>query len=1435
MGRKSMAMLLSCIILATVIGLLWSTQRKSVMAQVEHSLAGQLSEALGSRVTVGEVEISSFQTVKIKELILYDKEQQLMGKIPEVTVSYHPLDLLLGKSTMDAISTVRLMEPSLWLKQKDNGRWNIEDIWADKPSEQQAFRGEVVMEKGQVSIQAKGHSWSIQETGGSLDFSQYPALAIHLSANYKGQEITLAGQYNAKGHIGLTAYARELPLADWQPLLPDSLSVNVETGTLQQAEVTLVQDKGQLQWAGAAQFSKVGGMVQGTQVEAAEGSVTFANQKVYVWAKGIWQQQPVKAAGTVTLGQGSPVLALQVSSGDFDTQVIGDQLPLQGKAAFDVTVSGSADNPNVDGWVQIAALKWQQYAFSNIKTNLHLADGQLAFRQLSLEGFGGNVTGQGEVSLKEGSYSFALQGQHMDVSALPQEVASVEGYADVFATVKGKDSIESAEINGMVSMAAGRVVDVAFEELHTGFRKEQSQFILDYLNVNLGKGKVSAAGKIEGAQIQLQVFGTGVPLERLNGLLAGADAKGTGRFSGTLFGTLQAPEFSGEFSASEGRVYQQPFAQATGTFQGNKNLLEIKKLAMNNGPTTHELQGTIGLTGTRDINVTLITRNARAENLVALLSPGERITGNVNNEVVISGPLDSYKMEGHLLLTDGSFRGQLLAKGEGRYYREKGRLWLQNFTITSLNTQIALSGSVEPDKNLDLSVTADPIDLERLHLTLPYPIKGQAKFVGKLTGTPDSPIFNGQIAAERLNINHQEFTQINGQIALHGQQLDIPTFEFHQGNGSCTFSGGLDMGTNELYGGLEVQDVQIESILPVFQVPDKGVTGRLQGNIRVAGTTKRPNLWLTGSLTQGTIKKYPLDFIQVNLALENNVLKIYDLSARQGNGVLKAVGTADLDGPINLQIGGQGIDAGLLSAWLDMSLPTQGQLQFAAQITGTAQEPHGAVSLEVNKGGIGATTFDSLYGLFVLEKNNIQVNQILLRKGPYRASAYGNIPVAALRLTGQSVENAQGQMDLKVRLDEADLSILPLLSKEVAWASGPTQGEVAITGTLASPILQGSVTANGGSVKLAVLQEPIQNVAMDIQFVGDTIQIKKFSGTLGEGRYQLAGSARLKDLSLSDYNLSLQLEQLGIKSKYFTGPVNGTLKLSEEKGSPQLSGKVQFENDTVNIPALPEFAESNWNMLLDVDVSVGKKVRLYNPMLYDLTVGGHVHFGGSVKEPAVNGRVGVLRGTISYLGTQFKVQEGRADFTQLGSFEPVLRLTAQARLLQTVVNLTVNGPARSMQFALTSEPAMNQQQIISLLTLRSRYFEKGSNSGVGREELSSMLDMGLQARFVGEVESQFRDKLGLDEFRIVRDTASELVKKNNSTSKEEFATATREVYNLEVGKYISDKLLFNYTVGLDYKKNEWAFRYDLNRHFSINGSLDDQHRTWFGLETRYRF
>ncbi|MEG6585091.1 translocation/assembly module TamB domain-containing protein [Dendrosporobacter sp. 1207_IL3150] len=1438
MKQKAKALIIIALMIFAALAIVWHNKSQTYMTAAGGTLSAELSQMFGTTVKVGKIEVGTFDSLSVSDFELYDHEGEKIAVADQLEVSFSPLSIIQGHTAAAAISEITIFRPYISLNQYPDKTWNIEKILKSKGSDTEALDIKLTIKDGTANISNELGTWLIETVNGSLEIHQHSLSNIKLSLNQAGASVALTGNWNSQ-RGSLTIKAKNLMLANYQPFFQYESSTQLLGGTASEAELLLSRNNGQTVYDGEARIENGSLNVDGIAVRDLQGMITFTDNYIYLFNTAKVFEQPLKLRGKIATDTVKPVLDLSVSSEGFDLSAIETSYSISGKVDFNAQITGMSDNPTIDGHFSLEQTRVYDQTIERAEIDLIYVDKIINIKSFEGTTFGGQLTAQGSIEPESQRYNLHVTGKQLDTVLMSNYLPGLDGYVDFDINASGNESFAETSIHGTAAIGAGKYQGVEFTNLAGSFYKNGRNAVIDYINIGLGQGIVTASGTITDDKLSLDVRGNGLPLNLVTKYEPKLNMDGTANFNGTVTGSIISPKFQTVFSAANGQVLNQPFTHAQGNLIVSPEMLEITEIVLNEGITQHYAQGIVGLKGEHSLNIKVVTKQARAENLVKLLAPGERLTGNVDNEVVLSGTLDNFNAVGNVTLTDGSFRGFLIAKGAGSYQKQNGITTIKDFAINSLNTQVKISGIIDQSSKFDLDIAAKDVDISKLHFNFPYPIDGQIDFTGKLRGTSDSPIFGGQLTANSLSFNSEQLKQVEGNISIEGSQIDVPSLCFSQGAGKFNFSGGINLLSSEVYGDIGVENGQLAALLAIINLPAKEIDGQLNGRVLVSGNTSRPNMWVTGSLTKGSLKNYPLDNVEIDIALSNNIITVNKFMAKQGQGILAIEGSADLDGPLNFEVGGRDIDAGLITAWLDAKIETKGKLNFAAQVSGTTESPKAAVSLEIAGGGVANATFDSLYGLLLLDQGSIHVNQIMLTKGQYRASAYGIIPVAALTAEGRKQGDIQDQMDLKVRLDEADLSILPLLTKEVSWAAGRTQGELTIGGTLVHPSINGIISVQNGVLKLASLLDPIQKVVLDIRFNGDKINVKTFEGVMGAGSYNLTGWAQLRGVVLSDYDFTLKLDKLGVNSKYFKGPVDGALSLVSGSKRPKLSGKLTFENNIIDIPYIPEFTSDSPNIELDVELIAGKKVRLYNPYLYDIWAEGRVNFKGSTKRPDVSGKITATRGTVSYLRTSFKVKEASAEFTQFASFEPIIKLEAETRLEKTKILLAVNGPISTMDFNLTAEPAMSQQEIMSLLTLRSRYFDKqngsadGRDTGLGRDELLTILDAGLQMRFVSELENIVREAFGLDEFRIVRDT---LLPGQTTDDKNGLGyDRDREVYNLEFGKYLTDRFMLSYTMGVGHDINKIAFRYDLSKRMSFTGSYDQLNRHMFGIETRYKF
>ena len=100
--------------------------------------------------------------------------------------------------------------------------------------------------------------------------------------------------------------------------------------------------------------------------------------------------------------------------------------------------------------------------------------------------------------------------------------------------------------------------------------------------------------------------------------------------------------------------------------------------------------------------------------------------------------------------------------------------------------------------------------------------------------------------------------------------------------------------------------------------------------------------------------------------------------------------------------------------------------------------------------------------------------------------------------------------------------------------------------------------------------------------------------------------------------------------------------------------------------------------------------------------------------------------------------------------------------------------------------------------------------------------------FLNEIEGTLRNVLNLDEFRISRDSLSDSAKKR-------FDTDDGDVYSVQSGKYLSDKVMLRYTKGINYDLNRVGLQYYMNNNVGIITEVEDDGVYNIKLEMLWKF
>ena len=748
---------------------------------------------------------------------------------------------------------------------------------------------------------------------------------------------------------------------------------------------------------------------------------------------------------------------------------------------------------------------------------------------------------------------------------------------------------------------------------------------------------------------------------------------------------------------------------------------------------------------------------------------------------------------------------------------------MSNGDISSYTASVALEGSI--GDTLDLDVTGKNIDVSRLAPQNQTPRSGSFDLTAHIGGTMSAPTASGALKADNLVINHMVLNDVHGDFAYYDSILRLTNLHFSQLDGNYDANLMYNTKTSFIRGQATVVNGDIAGLIKVADMPVQDITGKLNGQIDISGTSDNPTVSMKGNISQGTFGGETIDPSDVDVRLEQGIVNINKLALKIGDGTLAAKGSYALHGPVALSVAAKQFPSKALMTVLGKTdFVVDAPIDFAADLSGTSDDLQADVSAQLGSGTANGISISGAFALFNIRRGMITVQQASASRDPYKISAKGTIPVSAL--SGGKTDES---MDVDFQLSNTSLDILTFLTPYVTDADGQIQGAVKVSGTLADPQVTGDVTVKDGTIKFKDTVYPLNDINADLSFKGRSAVLSG-SGTMDKkgkkdpGSVSISGNASWSGRSLDTYSLSADFANLNVDNPYYNGPLTGYINVTPGDGRPKIGGLIDINNATIDVPLTLSESSSTPDLDLDFTLSLGDKVRLYNSALYDLMVTGAVSFKGSLEHPNPSGRFEATRGSVHYLDTNFRVSKAIADFSRYDSLLPYIDAEGISRVGQYTVMLTLRGQADNMDLLLRSDPPLTKPQIVSLITLRN-----GSGrpqSSIGEDDMSSLLGSGIRMTLNSLGITQSLEKaLSLDMLTVTNGSL-DLNDRNTDVG--------NNYYNIEMGKYLFNDFMVTAAFGLNHDDNRFGIMYDLGSRFSLSAWTSSDNN-FIGALYKYNF
>ncbi|MBS9721314.1 translocation/assembly module TamB domain-containing protein [Tianweitania sp. BSSL-BM11] len=562
-------------------------------------------------------------------------------------------------------------------------------------------------------------------------------------------------------------------------------------------------------------------------------------------------------------------------------------------------------------------------------------------------------------------------------------------------------------------------------------------------------------------------------------------------------------------------------------------------------------------------------------------------------------------------------------------------------------------------------------------------------------------------------------------------------------------------------------------------VPDLGLGGTLDGTVKVSGSRSAPdvNFDVRGQgLTAAQLRQAGLSSINVtaNGSTQNQLLTV-DAAVTSPEGVdARAQGTVPLgQGQLNLDVTLRSLPLGIANA----IVPEQnlaGTITGTAQVTGELRNP--AASFQLSGSGISATPLadagvaplsvqaDGAYGDNAVTLNSVQVN------GPQGLTVSGNgrVPLSG---AGLSVNvDAQAPLALANRF----------LADRGTQLNGTVNANVAVTGSIQQPNIQGRVTSAGAAVVDPETNLRVSNINVAVGISGQTVTIENVSGAIGGGgTVSASGTIGIAPGSNFPANIAINLNNARYADgELLVATVNGRLNVTGALLQDPLIGgtidvaraeitvpesfaggaaaiNVKHRNPPAGVRATLARAKANDGTptptarpsvaRLNITINAPNQVFVRGRGV-DAELGGSVQISGPVTNIQPTGGLRMIRGRIGILGQRITFDEG--EVTLVGDLNPYLNFVARSEGSDITVFVTVTGRASDIDVKFSSSPELPQDEVLARLI-----FNRGIN------ELSAFQIAQLAAAAAelagggnNSLLGRLRAGTGLDDLDVVTDS-----------------------------------------------------------------------------------
>ncbi|HEX2136942.1 MAG TPA: translocation/assembly module TamB domain-containing protein [Microvirga sp.] len=516
-----------------------------------------------------------------------------------------------------------------------------------------------------------------------------------------------------------------------------------------------------------------------------------------------------------------------------------------------------------------------------------------------------------------------------------------------------------------------------------------------------------------------------------------------------------------------------------------------------------------------------------------------------------------------------------------------------------------------------------------------------------------------------------------------------------------------------------------------------------------------------------------------------------------------------------------------------------GSMDGEAVLTGTAARPEGRYRLSIAGLATAQTRAAGLPAIDMTASGALQAGGATV-DGTLAAGR-----AAQLRATGRIPLASEGTLAVAIagQIDPALAN--PALSTGGRRVTGRVGVDASLSGTPAAPRVEGSATLTGGT-----FTDPLQGIRLTgiegrITGRGESVTIERLTAnTRNGGRLGVTGRVSIDPAQGFPGALRIGADRAELVSNEVVTAVSNLALVLEGPlaRSPRIAGRIDLISMDVSIPdRMPATSEplpgtrhvgapphvrarlaaaskaqaarrargaAPFDAALDLVVSAPNRIFVRGRGV-DAELGGDLRLTGSSRQPVAIGAFDLRRGRLAVAGQRLDFTRGRLTFA--GDLTPDLDLVAETRAGDVSARVAVSGPASQPTFALTSEPALPQDEILSRLL-----FAKASGN------LSA-----FQALQLAQAVAQFSGRGGPDLFDRTRRALG--------VDSLDITTGASGGPAVAASRYIGDRISVGVRAGARPEDSAATVNVDVTRRVKVQGEVGADGRSSLGVGAEWEY